>query len=241
VTLFAPLALLGWIPLVLCLFVVLPPRRAAAVSVVGAWLLLPPYVLPIAHLPEKEGRLAEAEAAWRQALDLLAAAAVGGPTAEVQRRWCDCANDLAWLRLHHPEPALRDVGFAVTLARQVVEICPDSEVYWNTLGVAYLRAGDYPAAVAALERATAIGPGATAFDDVFLAMAHAHPGDLEQARQRLAQAMLSRERDYPNQPDLARFCDEARSLLAPDPDHPSPLVDGQMEGVGGLPAGLLAG
>ena len=168
---------------------------------------------------KKEGRLAEAETAWRQALDLLAAAAGADPAA-VQRRWCDCANDLAWLRLHHPDPALRDPAFAVALARQVVETCPDCGVYWNTLGVAYIRAGDYPAAVAALERATALGNGSTAFDDVFLAMAHAHLGDREQARHRLAQAMLGMQRDHPGHPELARFCDEVQSLLAAGPDLP---------------------
>jgi uncharacterized protein HemY len=110
------------------------------------------------------------------------------------------------------------VGFALALARQVVETCPDCGVYWNTLGVAYLRAGDYPAAVTALERATALGHGGTAFDEVFLAMAHAHLGDLEQARHRLAQAMLGMERDYPGQPELVGFCDEAQSLLAAAPD-----------------------
>jgi tetratricopeptide (TPR) repeat protein len=169
----------------------------------------------------REGNLAEAEAAWRQALDLWHAAAVADPAADVRRRWCDCANDLAWLRLHHPEPARRDVSFAIALARQVVETCPDGAVYWNTLGVAYLRAGDYPAAVTALERALALGNGGTAFDEVFLAMAHAHLGDPEQARHRLAQAMLGMERDYPGHPELARFCDEVRSLLAAGSDHPS--------------------
>jgi len=169
---------------------------------------------------KKEGRLAEAEAAWRQALDLLAAAAGAEPAAEVRQRWCDCANDLAWLRLHHPEPALRDPAFALALARQVVETCPECEVYWNTLGVAHLRAGDYPAAVAALDRATALGNRSTAFEDVFLAMAHAHLGDWEQARHRLAAALLGMERDYPGHPELAGFCDEAQSLLAAGPDHP---------------------
>jgi tetratricopeptide (TPR) repeat protein len=167
---------------------------------------------------KKKGQLAEAEAAWRQALDLLAATAVGGATPDVQRRWCDCANDLAWLRLHHPEPELQDVNFGVELARRVVETCPDCAVYWNTLGVAHLRAGDYPAAVAALDRAATLGNGGTAFDDVFLSIAHAHLGDWEQARHRLAQAMLGMERDYPGQPELAGYCDEARSILSTGPE-----------------------
>jgi tetratricopeptide (TPR) repeat protein len=168
---------------------------------------------------KKEGRLAEAETAWRQALDLLAAATLADPAA-VQRRWCDCANDLAWLRLHHSDPALRDPAFAVALARQVVETCPDCGVYWNTLGVAYLRTGAHLSAVAALERSIALGNGTTAFDDVFLAMAHAHLGDWEQARHRLASAMVAMERDYPGHPELARFCDEVQSLLTAGPQGP---------------------
>src|SRR5262249_20132423 len=52
VTIFAWLALFGWIPLVLVLFTVLSAQRAAAAAVVGAWLLLPPYRIPIAHLPD---------------------------------------------------------------------------------------------------------------------------------------------------------------------------------------------
>ena len=47
--------------------------------------------------------------------------------------------------------------------------------YWNTLGVAYYRAGDDGSATAALNRATAWA--ATAFDEVFLAMAYARLGD----------------------------------------------------------------
>jgi hypothetical protein len=52
VTLFAWLALFGWIPIVFVMFTVLPPQRAAAVALVGAWLLLPPYRISIANLPD---------------------------------------------------------------------------------------------------------------------------------------------------------------------------------------------
>jgi tetratricopeptide (TPR) repeat protein len=131
----------------------------------------------------------------------------------VRRRWCDCANDLAWLQLHHPDPARGDLASAVAMARQVVETCPDGAVYWNTLGVAHLRTGEYSAAIAALNRAIALGDGGTAFDEVFLALAHAHLGHPELARHRLAQARLRMERDHPGHPELARFCDEAQALL----------------------------
>ena len=49
---FAYLALLGWIPLVVVMFAILPSRRAATIAVIGAWLILPPYTIQIANLPD---------------------------------------------------------------------------------------------------------------------------------------------------------------------------------------------
>jgi hypothetical protein len=59
---------------------------------------------------------------------------------------------------------------------------------------------------------TEIAPS-TAFDDVFLAMAHAHLGDVERARQDLARAMIRAERDDPGHPGLAGLRDEAHAIL----------------------------
>ena len=49
---FALIALFGWIPCVVILFVLLPARKAAAAAIVGAWLLLPPIRLEIVGLPD---------------------------------------------------------------------------------------------------------------------------------------------------------------------------------------------
>jgi tetratricopeptide (TPR) repeat protein len=163
---------------------------------------------------KQEGRFDEAESAWRQALELLTGVLDAKPNAPEQRlEWCDCANDLAWLRANHPDLARRDPDAAVALARRIVEKCPDAEAYWNTLGVAYFRAGDDARAVAALDRATTLG-GGTAFDEVFLAMAHARLGDLEKARREYDRAMVNAERDYPGHPELAGFCGEAQFILS---------------------------
>jgi hypothetical protein len=172
---------------------------------------------------KQEGRRNEAESAWRQALDVLTGLLEGKPgSPELQQLWCDCANDLAWLWANHPDPARRNPNAAVAMARQMVEKCPDAEVYWNTLGTAYYRAGDNSSAVAALDRATALG-GGTAFDDVFLAMAHARLGDQEQAELRLTHAIFRTERDFPGHPELVCFCDEARSIIAAGTETPSAI------------------
>lgn len=47
-----PIALFGWIPLVICLFMMLPPRRAVIVSFLLAWLFLPMAGFSIAGLPD---------------------------------------------------------------------------------------------------------------------------------------------------------------------------------------------
>ena len=198
-----------------------PPAAASGVEPAGAGpssgrLALADRCRTLGRSFKQDGRPDEAEAAWRQALDVLTGLLQADRNApEVRRRWCDCANDLAWLRANHPDPARRDPASAVALARQIVEESPDAAAYWNTLGAAHYRAGDASSAVAALDRSTALG-GGTAFDDAFLAMAHGRLGDTEAARQALARAMVRSERDYPGHPELATFCDEAHSLIAGD-------------------------
>jgi tetratricopeptide (TPR) repeat protein len=170
---------------------------------------------------KQEGRREQAETAWQHALDVLTGLLEAEPeSAELRRQWCDCANDLVWLRANHPGPADRDLNSSVVIARRMVQECPDAEVYWNTLGVVCYRAGDHAAAVAALDRAMALG-GGTVFDDVFLAMAHARLGDLEGARTELARALVRAEHDYPGHRELAVFCDEARSIIAHDLGTPA--------------------
>jgi Flp pilus assembly protein TadD len=139
----------------------------------------------------------------------------------LQQRWCDCANDLAWLLLNHPDAASRDPASALVLSSQVVRSCSDCAVYWNTLGVAYFRAGDFKAAVTALERAIALDGEGTPFDHVFLAMADARLGNLQRAHQWLSQALVKAEQDFRGHPELGRFCDEARSVVPVGTEAPA--------------------
>jgi tetratricopeptide (TPR) repeat protein len=160
-----------------------------------------------------EGRFEEARFAWLETLDLLdTLTKADSNQPDLRRRWCDCANDLAWLEIHYLELPQSDLPSVIALARQTVELCPDSPAYWNTLGTACLRAGDNESAVTALGHATDLS-GGTPFDDVFLAMAHARSGNRQQAEHYLAQAVTSMERGYSGHPELVRFCDEARAIL----------------------------
>lgn len=51
-TVFVPIAMFGWIPVVLGLFLVLPPRRAVLVGYIGGWLFLPTATYTFTDIPD---------------------------------------------------------------------------------------------------------------------------------------------------------------------------------------------
>ena len=166
-----------------------------------------------------EGRYAEARTAWSCALDLLTrriSTQPNRPTLHLQ--WCDCANDLAWLMVNAPDVTARDPASAVSLASRAAAAHPNCSTYWNTLGSAYYRAHEFEAAIQALDRATALADGGTAFDHFFLAMAHARLGDKPQAEQWTTLAVRWMEQHHPGHPELICLRDEARYVVSAAPD-----------------------
>jgi hypothetical protein len=51
-------ALFGWIPACLILFMMLPARRAVVVGLIGAWILLPPASIPLSGIPDYDKSMA---------------------------------------------------------------------------------------------------------------------------------------------------------------------------------------
>jgi serine/threonine protein kinase/tetratricopeptide (TPR) repeat protein len=122
-------------------------------------------------------------------------------------------NYLAWLLATCPDTSLRDASEAVRLARQAVELAPKESNYWNTLGVAHYRAGDWPAARTALEKSMELRKGGDPFDWLFLAMAHWRLNQMDEARKRYDQAVQWMEKHEPQDDELRRFRREAEELL----------------------------
>jgi tetratricopeptide (TPR) repeat protein len=131
-------------------------------------------------------------------------------------------NELAWLLATCPDAGMRDASRAVALARKAVELDPKGG-YWNTLGVAQYRAGDWKEAVAALETSMKLNNGGDSFDWFFLAMAHWQLGDKEQARRWYDKAVCWMDQHRPKDKELRRFRDEAAALLGPP--APPPVKD----------------
>jgi tetratricopeptide (TPR) repeat protein len=123
-------------------------------------------------------------------------------------------NSAAWHLATSSGAELLDPKWAVMLATKAVELAPKAGLIWNTLGVAHYRAGDYRAAVVALEKSRELQRGNDSFDWFFLAMAHWQLGDKKQARTWYDQAVAWMDKHMPQNAELIRFRAEAAALLA---------------------------
>jgi WD40 repeat protein len=85
--------------------------------------------------------------------------------------------------------------------------------FWNTLGVARYRVGDWKAALKALEKAMELRQGGDSADWFFLAMAHWQLGDKDQARRWYDKAVAWMEKHQPKNEELRRFRAEAAELI----------------------------
>jgi WD40 repeat protein len=132
-----------------------------------------------------------------------------GPTYDARTH-----NTLARLLVTCPEPKFRNPSRAVELAKKAVELAPQQSSYWNTLGVAHYRAGNWKEAIEKLGKAEALAPGRYfAGNAFFLSMAHWQLGDKEKARQSYTQAVSWMEKSRPDDEELRRFRSEAAESM----------------------------
>ena len=88
---------------------------------------------------------------------------------------------LAWNLVTCPDPRFRDPTRAVAAGHKAAELEPQGARSWTAVGIAHYRAGDWPAAQAALDKAV-LRTGGDSTDWLFLAMTHWQRGEKEQAR-----------------------------------------------------------
>jgi tetratricopeptide (TPR) repeat protein len=152
--------------------------------------------------------LEEAIACYRQAIEIKPNKLV-----MFQSQLSLCLNNLSWQLATHPDVKMRDVDRAVVLAKEAVELRASVGNYWNTLGVAQYRAGEYKAAIETLEKSRALNSGGTAIDFFFLAMARWQLDDKVIARQEFDKAAQRLKDHQPIDEEMNRFYDEAAELL----------------------------
>jgi len=123
-------------------------------------------------------------------------------------------NNVAWFLATAENPAYRDPALAVELAKKAVEFNPKAGNWWNTLGAAHYRAGDWQPALEAIGKSMELRKGGDAFDWFFLAMTHWQLGDHDEALRWYDQAVEWMDRNQPNNAELRRFRAEAGELIA---------------------------
>jgi serine/threonine protein kinase/Tfp pilus assembly protein PilF len=137
---------------------------------------------------------------------------------------------LAWHLATDPDPSARDPRRAVELAKEAIARASKGVYFFGTLGVAYYRTGEYPAAITQLEKSIKLrgheNPRVNAIEAFFLAMAHWQLGDKPKARQWYGRALEWMEKDHlnPREEELRGFRTEAATLLGL-PDPPEPAAD----------------
>jgi tetratricopeptide (TPR) repeat protein len=163
-----------------------------------------------------KGQLREAIAEYRAALRL-------------NNKWALAYNNLAWLLANCADAKFRDPVEAVRLAQRAVALAFREGNYWNTLGVAQYRAGDWKGALDALGKSMELNQGGDSSDWFFLAMAHWQLGQKEQARTWYDKAIAWMEKHQQQNEELRRFRAEAAALLGIEP-MAAPQGKGQVPG-----------
>jgi tetratricopeptide (TPR) repeat protein len=131
-------------------------------------------------------------------------------------------NNIAWILATCADARFRDPRLAVELGRRAVELAPKEGAYWNSLGAAHYRAGNWDGAIAALETSMTLRQGGDSYDWFFRAMACWQLGQRDEARRWYDRAVQWMEQHASDHHELRRFRAEAAALLGlPEPTAPA--------------------
>jgi tetratricopeptide (TPR) repeat protein len=125
-------------------------------------------------------------------------------------------NDLAWFLATAADIKLRDPRRALELASKTALLAPKDAEKLGTYGTALYRTGNWPGAIAELEKAIGLRNSEdpnNASDGFFLAMAYWQHGDKDKARTWFTK---SAQWMHKGGPELKRFHAEAAALLGLD-------------------------
>ncbi len=130
-------------------------------------------------------------------------------------------NSLAWaMTSERGQTTPFEIARAIDSARKAIALSPKQWMYWNTLGVAAYRAGDWTLAAESLEKSIDLNNPGGAIDFFFLAMTRWHQGKPEEAKRLFERGATYRQHN-PGDHELDSFYKEAGALLYPPvPDGP---------------------
>jgi len=136
-------------------------------------------------------------------------------------------NNLAWLQATCPDLRLRNAEEAVRQAKRALEIQPNEGNYWNTLGVAFYRSGEWNKAKDALSRSMELRNHGNGFDWFFLALVELKLGHKDQALDLYNKSVEWYHQYFPDNQELYRFqVEAAQDLALAKPSPPTPRLTG---------------
>jgi tetratricopeptide (TPR) repeat protein len=171
------------------------------------------FLITLADQDAHNGRYAEARDRYQEVIAAIDSMPVDSLPVGGKPFWALALNNFAWLQATCPEIELRNSREAVKNARRATTIQPDEGNYWNTLGVAQYRAGDWDLARDSLTRSTKLRNASPSFDWFFLALVDHKLGNPEGAREWYDKAVVWFHQSSPNDPELYRFQVEAATEL----------------------------
>jgi serine/threonine protein kinase len=122
-------------------------------------------------------------------------------------------DDLPRFLVMCPDPKHRNVHRGLELVTKRIDRLPEVASFWTTRAIAHYRIGDYPAALAAVTKATKLRRQGDCWDWFLLAMVHKQLGHPEQAVAWYNRAVEWTARNAPGDDELLRFRGEAKDLL----------------------------
>ena len=122
-------------------------------------------------------------------------------------------NSAAWIIAAYDEPPVRDLARALAFAEKATKRTPDSQAYWNTLGVIQYRCGEWEKALGSFRKSVTLPSGENCFNWLFLAMTEFQLGEHETASQWHQKAVRELERAPTQDKELIRFRIEANAML----------------------------
>jgi tetratricopeptide (TPR) repeat protein len=190
-----------------------------------------PYTLDSMHglacAIRRQGRYEEAERRLRDLLEIERR--VRGPehpvTLDHTNCLAECYTGWCWRLATAADVSQRDPAKAAELAKLAIELEPDDANHWNNLGVAQYRAGNWQAAVDALEKADSMIETGDRVHRMFFAMAHWQLGDKEKARELYAQGAAWIASHRKNSDGQRRFRAEAEELMEITEEERNRLVE----------------
>jgi tetratricopeptide (TPR) repeat protein len=169
----------------------------------------------LAQMLRASGRIGEARQLYRDFVETCTTLADQpiGPGAATRLSAGMFLNNLAWSLASAPIDPAQDPAPALEAARKAVTFDPGNWMYWNTLGVAAYRVGDWKQASEALEKSISLHKEDDASDWLFLAMTRWRQDNRDEARKCYDRAAALIEKNPGKDPLLPRFQAEATELL----------------------------